>query len=65
MHRFPRSPQDPSHASLGGWQIKLFSIAHSPFEEVLSFDADNVALADPTPLFDDASYRGRRPDLLA
>lgn len=42
---------------LGGWQNKLLSIAHSPFEEVLSFDADNVALADPSPLFDDAQYR--------
>lgn len=42
---------------LGGWQNKLFSIAHSPFEEVLSFDADNVALADPTHLFDDPAYR--------
>ena len=42
---------------LGGWQNKLFSIAHSPFEEVLSFDADNVALADPAPLFADPDYR--------
>jgi alpha 1,2-mannosyltransferase len=42
---------------LGGWQNKLFSIAHSPFEEVLSFDADNVALADPAPLFADSAYR--------
>lgn len=42
---------------LGGWQNKLFSIVHSPFEEVLSFDADNVALLDPAPLFDDPGYR--------
>jgi alpha 1,2-mannosyltransferase len=42
---------------LGGWQNKLYSIAHSPFEEVLSFDADNVALADPAPLFEDPAYR--------
>lgn len=42
---------------LGGWQNKLFSIVHSPFEEVFSFDADNVALADPTPLFEDPGYR--------
>jgi alpha 1,2-mannosyltransferase len=42
---------------LGGWQNKVFSIAHSPFEEVFSFDADNVALADPTGLFEEAAYR--------
>jgi alpha 1,2-mannosyltransferase len=42
---------------LGGWQNKLLSIAHSPFEEVLSFDADNVALADPASLFADPGYR--------
>jgi Mannosyltransferase putative len=42
---------------LGGWQNKPFAIAHSPFEEVLSLDADNVALADPAPLFDDPGYR--------
>jgi hypothetical protein len=43
---------------LGGWQNKLLSIVHSPFEEVFSFDADNVALLDPAPLFDDPGYRG-------
>jgi len=43
--------------SLGGWQNKPFAIAHSPFEEVLSIDADNVALADPAPLFDFPDYR--------
>lgn len=43
--------------TLGGWQNKPFAIAHSPFEEVLSIDADNVALADPAPLFDDPDYR--------
>jgi alpha 1,2-mannosyltransferase len=43
--------------TLGGWQNKVFSIVHSPFEEVFSFDADNIALGDPTPLFDDPGYR--------
>src|SRR4029077_12182946 len=43
--------------TLGGWQNKPFAIAHSSFEEVLSIDADNVALADPAPLFDDPVYR--------
>jgi alpha 1,2-mannosyltransferase len=43
--------------TLGGWQNKLFSIAHSPFEEVFSFDADNVALLDPASLFADPGYR--------
>lgn len=42
---------------LGGWQNKLLSIAYSHFAEVLSFDADNVALADPEPLFADPGYR--------
>jgi hypothetical protein len=43
--------------ALGGWQNKLFSIVHSPFEEVFSFDADNVALLDPASLFADPGYR--------
>jgi hypothetical protein len=42
---------------LGGWQNKLFSIVNSPFEEVFSFDADNVALGDPTPLFELPQFR--------
>ncbi len=44
-------------SNLGGWQNKIFSIVHSSFEEVLFFDADNFALADPEPLFDDPRYQ--------
>lgn len=43
--------------ALGGWQNKIFAIVNSPFEDVLSFDADNIALADPAPLFADPGYR--------
>ncbi len=42
---------------LGGWQNKLFSIVNSPFDEVFSFDADNVALRDPSPLFEHPQFR--------
>ena len=45
--------------SLRGWEIKPFSILHASFEEVLFMDADNVAVRDPTYLFDEASYRGK------
>lgn len=37
---------------LGGWELKAYSLLHSAFEEVLSLDADNVPVRDPTSLFD-------------
>jgi len=40
-----------------GWANKPFSVLHSPFKEVLFLDADNLALRDPSFLFDDADYR--------
>jgi hypothetical protein len=45
LGRFP-------HPSLGGWQLKPYSIVHCPFREVLFLDADNVPLRDPTFLFE-------------
>jgi alpha 1,2-mannosyltransferase len=42
--------------NLGGWQNKIFSILHSTFEEVLFFDADNFALANPDFLFELPQY---------
>jgi glycosyltransferase involved in cell wall biosynthesis len=40
-----------------GFELKPFAVIHSRFAEVLALDADNVPLADPTPLFDLPGYR--------
>lgn len=40
-----------------GWPLKPFSILHSPFEEVLSLDADNMPIRDPEYLFESDAYR--------
>jgi hypothetical protein len=42
---------------LNGWELKPYAIMHSSFEEVLLLDADNVAVVDPTFLFETAPYR--------
>jgi len=42
--------------TLGGWQLKPYSIIHSSFQEVLFLDADNVPIVDPTFLFETAQY---------
>jgi Mannosyltransferase putative len=36
----------------GGWSLKAFAAIHSRFREVLLLDADNLAVTDPTFLFD-------------
>lgn len=45
------------HQRLFGWELKPYAIAHSPFQEVLFLDADNVPVVDPTYLFDQPEYR--------
>jgi hypothetical protein len=50
LGRFP-------HPSLGGWQLKPYSVLHCAFREVLFLDADNVPLRDPTFLFESEEYR--------
>jgi hypothetical protein len=45
------------HPNLASWESKSYAILHSPFEEVLFLDADNVPVRDPTFLFDDPHYR--------
>jgi predicted GH43/DUF377 family glycosyl hydrolase/GR25 family glycosyltransferase involved in LPS biosynthesis len=42
---------------LNGWELKVFALIHSPFEEVLLLDADCYSVRDPTCLFHDAGYR--------
>lgn len=44
---------------LDGWELKPYSIIHSRFKEVLFLDADNVAIADPTVLFQSPQYQQR------
>lgn len=41
----------------GGYAAKPLALVASGFAEVLLLDADNTALADPTPLFDSDAYR--------
>ncbi len=56
-------PDASSCRSLAGFpgsapfQVKSFAVLHSPFEEVLSLDADCYPCDDPTPLFACPSYR--------
>ncbi len=42
---------------LNGWELKPYAIIHSPFEEVLSLDADNVPVVNPEFLFGVQPYR--------
>jgi hypothetical protein len=42
---------------LGGWELKPYAILHSPFQEVLWLDADNVPLIAPDCLFEGAPFR--------
>lgn len=41
---------------LNGWELKPYAIIHSPFEEVLFLDSDNVAVKNPEYLFDTKQY---------
>ncbi|MDK2744433.1 MAG: hypothetical protein NDI90_16145 [Nitrospira sp. BO4] len=41
---------------LNGWELKPYAIIHSPFEEVLALDADNVAVRNPEYLFTAKPY---------
>lgn len=42
---------------LGGWQLKPYAILHSPFQQVLLLDADNVPVANPEFLFETAQFK--------
>lgn len=44
---------------LAGWELKAYAMLHSSFAEVLSIDADNVPVRDPSYLFDDPHYRAQ------
>jgi hypothetical protein len=41
---------------LGGFELKAYAVLYSGFAEVLSIDADNVPVVDPTYLFDTPEY---------
>lgn len=41
---------------LGGWELKPFAVMHSRFREVLLLDADNVAIREPSFLFEHREY---------
>jgi FkbM family methyltransferase len=47
-------PEKPPH--LGGWECKVYSILHCPWQEVLFLDSDQVPVKDPTYLFDTQEY---------
>lgn len=42
--------------TLRGWELKAYALLHSQFEEVLLLDADNMAVTNPTPLFEHPEY---------
>ena len=42
---------------LNGWELKPYSILHSPFREVLLLDSDNVATVNPEFLFNTPQFR--------
>jgi len=42
---------------LNGWELKPYAMIHCRFREVLLLDADNVAVVDPTFLFDIPEYK--------
>ena len=42
---------------LGGWELKPYSIIHSPFKEVLFLDADNVPVLNPEFLFESPQFQ--------
>jgi len=42
---------------LGGWELKPYAMVHSPFQEVLFLDADNVPVVNPEYLFETPEYR--------
>ena len=41
---------------LRGYECKIIAVLNSSFEQVLMLDADNIALIDPTPLFDSQQF---------
>ncbi len=47
----------PPARKLGGWECKPYAILHSPFQEVILLDADNVPIVEPTFLFETEAYR--------
>jgi hypothetical protein len=42
---------------LHGWELKPYAILHSPFEQVLLLDADNVPVRNPEYLFEAPPFR--------
>jgi hypothetical protein len=42
---------------LAGWESKMYGVIHSPYEEVLFIDADNLPLRDPTYMFGAQQFR--------
>lgn len=42
---------------LNGWELKVFALLHSPFEEVLLLDADCYPVRNPDILFDVPGYQ--------
>lgn len=42
---------------LGGWELKIVAVLHSPFRDVLFLDADNTPLRDPEFLFETPQWK--------
>lgn len=52
-----RNVREESGLKLASFQTKPFAILHSAFQETLFLDADNIALRDPSYLFDSPDYK--------
>ena len=56
--RFPTAQSDSRSAvTLGGWQLKPYSILNSAFSDVLLLDADNVPVKNPEYLYSSDEYQ--------
>lgn len=45
------------HKRLNGYEVKAYSMLHCPWAQVLLMDADNVAVRDPSFLFDEPAFK--------
>lgn len=50
-------PAMAARRRMGGFELKLFAVLNSPFEEVLFLDADCYPVRDPAFLFEEPRYR--------
>lgn len=50
-------PAQHKHIKVSRFSLKAFALYNSAFDEILMLDSDNLALFDPTPLFDSIEFK--------